>query len=132
MFVVRVHFKNGVLLTYAYRDAGQAHVSAETISEAQKIGAQHPHKGACYINDEAMREAWIDGAQVAAVQLIDIEAEIVMETRLQLMSANIQQQLLDRAGANGATGAPVPKPPRVPMAEPPDAYAARQAGQFAA
>jgi len=112
MYVVRVHFKNGLLLSYVYRDMGKAKQCADICATGREAGSRIPPAPAgCHIFDEAGREAWLDGTMMQAVQFVDVGEEVVGDTRLRLTAGNIERQLLDRASGDAAPSFDPNNPP---------------------
>lgn len=113
MYEVRVHFKNGSLLTYSYRDMGRASeakdlcatamlASKDPLKEPRTAANPHAHPwvapAICRLFDEGGHEAHLDGAEMFAVQMIDLEAESYMNTRAQIVVGRTRDDLLRKAG----------------------------------
>jgi hypothetical protein len=91
MFIVRVDFRNGLHLEFNYGDLGQADQCLKLLVEAQKSGKP------CSIFDEAGRQGTLSGADMQAVQMVDVEQETTSVIRLGLMVRGIQAQMEPRA-----------------------------------
>lgn len=88
MFIVRVDFKNGLHLEFNF-----AHV--ETGERCRVVCAAAAQKGdRASIFDEAGRQCDLDGSQVQAVQLVNLQEETVSIIRVGLVVDEIRQQLV--------------------------------------
>lgn len=127
MFVVRVHFRNGVLLNYGFMDMGQAKAATETCAAALALSREQK-PAICVVFDEGGREAHLDGADMIAVQMVDVEAEVWMDTRLRVVAMRTEAALLEKAGVSQ------PSAPngQVVREEPPPPPPVRSIGEFAA
>jgi hypothetical protein len=122
MFEVRVHFRNGTILSYAWRDMGAASLAKDVCTAAMRASKEPPKQpmtaanpgdtawsmpAVCVIFDEGGHEAHLDGAEMMAVQMVDIEAESYMTTRAQIVAGRTRDDLLRKVGIVPA-GEPTP------------------------
>lgn len=91
MFIVRVDFKNGLHLEFNF-----AHV--ETGEQCRSVCAAAAKKGdRASIFDEAGRQCDLDGSQVQAVQLVNLQEETVSIIRVGFVVDDIRQRLMPSA-----------------------------------
>lgn len=120
MFIVRVNHKNGLYLEFLFLDPGRAEACAKTCAEARLRGNAHPPKDAgCEVQDDAGRQTWLDGSQMASVQFVALEDEVKFNTRMKVIIDMTARQWLQDMGladhpavtgpTNGRT-APQPEP----------------------
>lgn len=93
MFIVRTDFKNGLHLEFNYNNLETGEQCRKVCAAAQKNGDR------CSIFDEAGRQADLDGSQIQAVQLVNLQEETVSIIRVGLVVQNIRQQLVPDGGA---------------------------------
>lgn len=101
MYAVRLHFKNGTMLGYVWADMGAAHKTKDLCARAMLAGNANPPRadGAiCEFWDEAGREAHVDGADLSAVQFVDIEAEVTMDFEANMVAEQARRKVLLRHG----------------------------------
>ena len=93
--------------------------TGEAVSEATHRTMQ------AHLFDEAGREIWIDGSQIQEVQLVDVNQEVLMNTRLAIVVRQLERDLLAIAGEGPPSQAiggrtpiaeVVPMPQRIPTA----------------
>jgi hypothetical protein len=115
MYIVRVNHKNGLYLEFLFLDMGKAQECAETCAKAKLDQA------ACHVFDEAGRETWLDGREMAVVQWTPLEDEVKMNTRMRTLAEMIADDWLISMGVKQKQqAAPEPVPngrvvPREPV-----------------
>jgi len=122
MFVCRVNFKNGLLHEYNYGDPARGEEARRILAAAMLAGDK------CEIWDDSGRQSNIDGAEIVAVQMVDVQLEIVGGVRLMLFTAEVQKRLgVNAPAAQGSVQAPG-YDDRAPMDEAPIERAPRPVG----
>lgn len=108
MFIVRVDFKNGLHLEFNYAHLETGEQCRTVCAAAQKNGDR------CSIFDEAGRQADLDGSQIQAVQLVNLQEETVSIIRVGLIVQNIRTQLVPEGNSGRASWQePAPAPSNV-------------------
>jgi hypothetical protein len=123
MHIVRVNHKNGLLLEFLYKDPGRADDCAKVCAEAKMRGnAIPPQASPCHVFDDAGRETWLDGQAIQAVQVADLQQEVVHNTMVRVLAEQDAMSVLKRAGmasTNGDAREPVDAAPEQLTAQQP-------------
>lgn len=99
MYVVRVNHKNGLYIELLFMELGKASDCAQTCAASKLLGNSHPPKPApCEVLDDAGRQTWLDGAQIAAVQLVELEAEVRFNTRMRVVATLEAEDWIKKVG----------------------------------
>jgi hypothetical protein len=109
VFIARVYLKNGTQYNFWYRDPGRAHDVANTIGTAARVARQgRAAEGACKVVDDAGRESWIQGDEVAMAQFIDCAAELREDIRMTVVLSRTDAALREAAGLPPRDQQPAP------------------------
>lgn len=109
MDLVRVNHRNGLYLEFLFMDPGRAKECAEVCAKAKLQGnGPTPQPSPAHVFDDAGREGWLDGREIINVQLVNLETEVILNTRLRAVAEDTAAEWLKSVGIT-------PTPP--PMAE---------------